>query len=528
MRRHVHRRERGFSLVELLVTVVMSGILFGAMTPMFLSGEIKSSSDEMRNIALNLAQDRVEKIHTLEFSQITLANLQSSTFDGNQFGTSWTSTSGGSAKVFTVAYTVQNTAASGSQPAYVSATVTVTWAAPPSPVLPVVLETVITSDFAGPNLTDLTVGPLNGSGYINSSPVTLTATVATADVSSTAQVVFSIYTQTGSLVTQITQTSGSSGVYTGSWNASSATNGVYEFQAQAYTSANAAGNVWQRRTTLQLNSAPAQLSGLTATAGKQLVMLSWTASTASDLACYEVWRGTTSGGETLLTNNLNANGCTDTGLTSGTTYYYEVYAVDTNGNLSPASSEVSAKPTSTSGSVPGTPGSFSATRTNNTAVLSWTASSNSPAYYYVYRDSSTTPYACTSSSTHTYTDTIGYGVAHTYYVVGVNAYGLGSATSTLPVNTATVPTYTMTVTVNQSSPAASVDVVQNGQLPDAALRLGHQVRHQQLVGGLDRPALRYLQGHLYLERPDPVADDRLHGSHDSTLHLLRSRCHDSP
>ena len=60
--------------------------------------------------------------------------------------------------------------------------------------------------------------------------------------------------------------------------------------------------------------------------------------TSPGATSYNVKRSTVSGGETTIatvsatTNNWPAsNEFTDTGLTSGTTYYYEISAVNTNG-----------------------------------------------------------------------------------------------------------------------------------------------------------------------------------------------------
>ena len=459
MRMQAHLRTSGFSMVELLVTVILAGIVFASMVPLFISAEVKSSGDQMRNIALNLAQDRIEKVRQLDFDQITLANLQSSSFANSQFGTSWTSYSGGGAtKTYSIAYTVNNVAANGTNPAYVVVKVVVGWAGKPTPNYTPALQTVITRDYAGPQIISLTVGPTNVNGVVNSTPVTLTARVGAADVASTAKVVFSIFTQSGSVVTTITQTSGSSGVYTASWDASSAANGIYAFQAQAYTSTNSAGNAWSRRATLQLNTAPPVLPTVHIGAGYHFIGFWWTASTATDLAYYQVWRSTTSGAETLYYDDMLSPGFNDLNVTVGTTYYYQVRAVDTDGNVGPLSAQLSAAPGTTSGAVPGAPGSFNVTRSNDTAVITWTASSGSPAGYHLFRDGAIL--AMPDVTARTYTDTIGYATAHTYYLVASSAYGYSPATSTKQVNAATPPTYTMTVTVNKSTPATSVNVVQ--------------------------------------------------------------------
>src|SRR5450830_57830 len=61
------RAVRGFSMVELLVTVILAGIIFAAMVPVFVSAQQKASGDQMRNVALNAAQDHIEKIRQMPF-----------------------------------------------------------------------------------------------------------------------------------------------------------------------------------------------------------------------------------------------------------------------------------------------------------------------------------------------------------------------------------------------------------------------------------------------------------------------------
>ncbi len=102
-------------------------------------------------------------------------------------------------------------------------------------------------------------------------------------------------------------------------------------------------------------SPPAAPSGVTATAGNQLVALEWAANGESDLAGYRVYRATTTPVPTTGTplsgaSLLTTPGYTDTGAANGTTYHYVVVAVDGSGNASPASNDVSATPTLAAGS----------------------------------------------------------------------------------------------------------------------------------------------------------------------------------
>jgi serine protease AprX len=90
---------------------------------------------------------------------------------------------------------------------------------------------------------------------------------------------------------------------------------------------------------------PASPTGLTATAGNARVTLGWNPNAETDLASYRVYRGTTSGGETYLaTVPPSQTSYVDTAVANGTTYYYLVRAMDTSGNESGPSNEVSATP----------------------------------------------------------------------------------------------------------------------------------------------------------------------------------------
>ena len=92
-----------------------------------------------------------------------------------------------------------------------------------------------------------------------------------------------------------------------------------------------------------------QTATLTGT-GSPDVILSWGASPSSGVVGYNVYRGTTSGGEgSTPVNSTPINGTTyvDANVTAGTTYYYVVTSVGSNGVQSAPSNETEAKvPTS--------------------------------------------------------------------------------------------------------------------------------------------------------------------------------------
>jgi prepilin-type N-terminal cleavage/methylation domain-containing protein len=98
----------GFSLVELLVTIVLAGIIFGAMVPFFANALVSSSRDAARNDAQTIIVDRIDQIRLLNYDDISAANLNTppspvSDFGDGRFGQTYTLASG---KVFSILYEV--------------------------------------------------------------------------------------------------------------------------------------------------------------------------------------------------------------------------------------------------------------------------------------------------------------------------------------------------------------------------------------------------------------------------------------
>ncbi|MBW8040334.1 MAG: cellulase family glycosylhydrolase [Planctomycetes bacterium] len=90
---------------------------------------------------------------------------------------------------------------------------------------------------------------------------------------------------------------------------------------------------------------PAAPTGLSATAGDATVSLDWDDNSEPDLAVYDVYRSTTTGGPySVIDFDLTSSDYIDNSVSNGTTYYYVVTAVDTSNNESGYSSEASATP----------------------------------------------------------------------------------------------------------------------------------------------------------------------------------------
>ena len=181
---------------------------------------------------------------------------------------------------------------------------------------------------------------------------------------------------------------------------------------------------------------PAAPQRLAATAGSASVSLSWSAPVSDGGAAitgYNVYRGTISGGEsaTPVATNVSALSFTNTGLTNGTTYYYQVAAINSAG-LSPRSSQAFATPQIVQATVPTAPTGVAAVGGSSSVALSWsTPASNggSPITgYNLYRGTtagaeSATPVATNVKAT-SFTDTgLTNGATYYYKVAAVNAVG---------------------------------------------------------------------------------------------------------
>ncbi len=115
------------------------------------------------------------------------------------------------------------------------------------------------------------------------------------------------------------------------WSAMNLTPGAYyEFHIQAYNSSGYNNFAGLNATTL---TAPP--TNLTATAGNGVINLSWTA--PSGALTYNIYRGTSPGGEggTPIATGVTTTAYADTSVTSGTTYYYTVTAVNLNSTYVP-------------------------------------------------------------------------------------------------------------------------------------------------------------------------------------------------
>ncbi len=185
------------------------------------------------------------------------------------------------------------------------------------------------------------------------------------------------------------------------------------------------------------SSAPATPTGLTATAGDATVTLSWNA--AGGAASYKVYRGTSSGAETLLQSGVTGTTFVDTAVTNGTTYYYKVSAVNASGE-SPQSSEVSATPRV---SAPAAPSNLSATAVSTSQInLAWADNSSNESGFILDRATNST-FTAGLTTVNLGANVTSYGAtglsAATTYWFRVRAANAGGTSANSNVASATTP-----------------------------------------------------------------------------------------
>jgi len=180
-------------------------------------------------------------------------------------------------------------------------------------------------------------------------------------------------------------------------------------------------------TPLGVPSAPRNLAAM---GGEGYVVLTWEAPAddgGSPITGYKIYRGTSSGNETLLATVGNVLTYNDTGLINGQRYYYRVSAVNGVGE-GELSEEVSALPQG----VPSAPENLVATGGDGYVVLTWEAPADdggSPIIgYKIYRgmESGNEVLLTSVGNVTTYNDTgLTNGQRYYYRVSAVNGVGEG-------------------------------------------------------------------------------------------------------
>ena len=179
---------------------------------------------------------------------------------------------------------------------------------------------------------------------------------------------------------------------------------------------------------------PPSAPTLSASAGDGSVQLSWTAPAddgGSPVTGYEIYRGASAGSATLLTSVGNLLTHTDSGLMNGSTYWYQVAAVN-SADAGARSNEVSARP-QRAATAPSAPLNLAGSKLQNGIRLTWSPPSSDGGSavnaYRVLRGTTAggeTFLAQVAGSQLAYTDSAVQRHARYFYVVvAVNPVGQG-------------------------------------------------------------------------------------------------------
>ena len=189
-------------------------------------------------------------------------------------------------------------------------------------------------------------------------------------------------------------------------------------------------------------TAPGAPSVSSITPTNQQAVLNWNApanSGGSAITGYQIFRSTTPGAETLLTEVGNVTTYTNSGLTSGSTYYYKIAAKNSIG-VGTQSTEAGVSLTA-----PSAP-TMSITAGNKQAVLNWTppASGGAPiTNYEIYRSSVSgqETLLIETGNVLTYTDVNNLTNGSTYYykLAAKNSVGIGAQSTEVKVILPTQP-----------------------------------------------------------------------------------------
>jgi fibronectin type 3 domain-containing protein len=226
---------------------------------------------------------------------------------------------------------------------------------------------------------------------------------------------------------------------------------------------------------------------LSGTPGSKVANLSWSTSSdgGSPITGYRIYRSTKSGGETLLKSVGLVTSYTDTMLSNGTHYFYEVSAVNAVG-ASPLSAEISV--------TPATPPSSPSPSVNANGVagvvLTWSApqSGGSPITgYNIYRGSTSggeTLWANVGAVT-SFTDTsVSNGTTYYYKVSAVNAVGQGALSSEKTAKRGNAPSPPRSLTAATNSRGVGVALKWSSPSTNGGANVtGYQVYRGTASGG---------------------------------------------
>jgi xyloglucan-specific exo-beta-1,4-glucanase len=173
---------------------------------------------------------------------------------------------------------------------------------------------------------------------------------------------------------------------------------------------------------------PGAPTGITVSAGNNQVSISW--GTAAGATSYNIYRSTTAGQQGSSVGTSTSASFVDTTAVNGTTYLYEVTAVNAGGEGQPSTQSSGVSPTAPV-TLPPAPTGVTATLSGGQATVTWTAVTGATSYN-VYRSTTqgTQGASLGSSPTTNFVDsTVANGTSYYYEVAAVNSAGEGTVSA---------------------------------------------------------------------------------------------------
>lgn len=490
--------QRGVTLVELLVTIVLAGIVFAALVPVFVSAAQQTSTDRSRIQATNAAQSAVERLRDLPYDQLYDTEWANDATRAAVLGESlqW---KGSSSDVTVDVQPYPSGSAKGSEK-YLVATVTASWQGPGGRSHEVVMKTAIYREGLGTETLVLYVGPLVG-GVIRQSPVVVTARLGAADAANTQRIDFTIYANNGTVVEAWSVDSDAAAddrgdgfvYYEHEWATDTLEDGRYSFVAKTVpiVADPQPPAEWARKEYILDRDPPSDQLIEDGEAGFQVpspgaaarpfVYLSWSPETSqSDIDHFEISRtGVDAAGVTLAPVVINVPNWSmayvDRDVVEGATYTYAIRGWDTqdqHGDWSPTPRSVSVGIAPATSLAPDAPAPFIGYELGGRSVtVAWRPSPTAIQvdHYRVYRQGANGVMLLVATvaadqvqadGLFRYTDPfVDYGATYTYFVTALTLLGAppeweSPSLSGAPIRVPEPPRVGMRITVQASGGVA--------------------------------------------------------------------------
>ncbi len=412
------RSGRGLTLVELLVTIVLSGLFFAAMVPVFVLASQQGQTDRARVLATNAAQSAIEVLRDLPYDDLYETDWSLESNVTRVGDPQWK----GSGCGLDVGVTPYPLGSPKGQERYLLVSARAWWATPGGAIRDVTLKTAVYRQGLGTHSLLLYAWPLQ-SGLIKSVPVNVTARIDAGDASRTERIDFEVWANNGTAVANWSVSTSDKGdgtpsaelrsdgyyYYESSWAAAGVPDGTYTFVAKTVPldpdDPDYDGS-WTRKQYVIDLVQPGVPTVESCTPGFQpeypggplraSVALSWTLETnIGDVGHIEIMRAESGSSglvspTTLLIRSKTAQTYVDRGVEAGKTYVYKVLVEDAQGARGewsdPAQCTVPASPVGSVPQPPPSPVSFSVT--GRSVTLRWGPSPSKLVVdeYRVYRD----------------------------------------------------------------------------------------------------------------------------------------------